>query len=80
MIKAQLRLLLLRDVLLANCRKKAKPNDTAEHVNGDIGASLHVAHVLRQFFFPALRIREASLDRNSRHCYGYYNTTPPRAQ
>jgi hypothetical protein len=60
-------------VLLANCGEKAELGYPAKRMGGDVGATRSVAHVLRQFFFPAVWTLEAGLNNDPWHRYRYSN-------
>jgi len=63
-------------VIRANGSENAQFPGSAKYLGGDIRAPRGIAHILRQFFFPAVRTGKASLNCYSRHRYN--NSSVPR--
>src|SRR5215469_16913199 len=56
-----------RQMLLADCRKKAKSRNTAKHIASDVRTAGNVTNKLHQFFFVAIRAWKVRFDSDLRH-------------
>ena len=56
-----------RQMLLANCGKKAKSRNTAKHIASNVRTARNVTNKLHQFFFVAIRAWKVRFDSDLRH-------------